>query len=103
VTDVVQQGVKVVAKQSQQAQAEGGQSSQTPNAGPNQYGDQSIVNSSTESTNQRGKAGQGQGQEGAQQGNQKNGNQGAEQKGGDQKAKEKQRKELKKQQSGSSH
>jgi multidrug efflux pump subunit AcrA (membrane-fusion protein) len=103
VTDAVQQGVKVVAKQSQQPPAEGGQSTQIPNAGPNQYGDQSIVNSSTESTNQRGKAGQGQGQGGAQQGNQKSGNQGSDQKGGDQKAKEKQRKELKKQQSGSSH
>jgi hypothetical protein len=56
VTDAVQQGVKVIAKQSQQAQAEGGQSDQIPNAGPNQYGDQSVVNSQSESTNQRSKS-----------------------------------------------
>jgi hypothetical protein len=96
VTDAVQQGVKVVAKQSQEAQAESGQSDQIPNAGPNQYGDQSIVNSSSQSTNQRGKPGQGQG--GGQQDKQNNSNQG-----GDQKNTEKQRKELKKQQNGSSH
>jgi multidrug efflux pump subunit AcrA (membrane-fusion protein) len=99
VTDAVQQGVKVVAKQSQEAQAEGGQSDQIPNAGPSQYGDQSIVNSPGESTNQRGKPGQGQEQgSGRRQGGEKNGNPG-----GDQKAPEKQRKESKKQQSGSSH
>ncbi len=99
VTDAVQQGVKVVAKQSQEAQAEGGQSDQIPNAGPNQYGDQSVVNSASESTTQRGKPGQG----GEQQGNQNNGNQNNRNQGADQKAIEKQRKELKKQQSGSSH
>jgi multidrug efflux pump subunit AcrA (membrane-fusion protein) len=101
VTDAVQQGVKVVAKQSQEAQAEGGQSDQIPNAGPSQYGDQSIVNSQSESTNQKSKSAQGQG--GGQQGNDKNNNQGGNQKGQDQKTKEKQRKEMKKQQSGSSH
>jgi multidrug efflux pump subunit AcrA (membrane-fusion protein) len=103
VTDAVQQGVKVVAKQSQEAQSEGGQSDRIPNAGPNQYGDQSIVNSASESTNQRGKPGQAQGQGSGQQGNQKNGKQSGDQKPQDQKTKEKQRKELKKQQSGSSH
>jgi hypothetical protein len=100
VTDAVQQGVRVVAKQSQETQAEGGQKDQIPNAGPNHYGDQSTVNSQSESTNQRGKSAQGQG--GGQQGNQKNGNQSGGQNGQNQKTKEKQRKEMKKQQSGSS-
>lgn len=101
VTDEVQQGVKVVAKQSQEAaDSGGGQSDQAPNAGPNQYGDQSIVNSAGESTNQKSQPAQGQGPQ--QNSNQQNKNQNGGQKA-DQKAKEKQRKELKKQQSGSSN
>jgi multidrug efflux pump subunit AcrA (membrane-fusion protein) len=58
VTDFVQQGVTVRTKPDQKAagQQRGGgqQTNQVPNSGPNQYGDQSIVNSATESTNQKG-------------------------------------------------
>ena len=66
VTDVVQQGVKVRPKQTQEAGEDasgkgGNQTQNAPDSGPNQYGDQSIVNSKSESTNQKGKAGQGSG------------------------------------------
>jgi hypothetical protein len=45
--------------ESQAEAAQGGtQSNQAPDSGPNQYGDQSIVNSKSESTNQKGKPGQ---------------------------------------------
>jgi multidrug efflux pump subunit AcrA (membrane-fusion protein) len=58
VTDSVQQGVRVRPRIDQSAaeQQRGGgqQTNRVPNSGPNQYGDQSIVNSSTESTNQKG-------------------------------------------------
>jgi multidrug efflux pump subunit AcrA (membrane-fusion protein) len=58
VTDFVQQGVNVRTKLDERAaeQQRGGgqQSNQVPNSGPSQYGDQSIVNSATESTNQKG-------------------------------------------------
>jgi multidrug efflux pump subunit AcrA (membrane-fusion protein) len=58
VTDFVQQGVRVRPRIDQNAaeQQRGGgqQTNQVPNSGPNQYGDQSIVNSATESTNQKG-------------------------------------------------
>jgi hypothetical protein len=63
VTDSVRDGVKVRAQQKQtegqDATGQGGaQTNSAPDSGPNQYGDQSIVNSSTESTNQKGKPGQ---------------------------------------------
>jgi multidrug efflux pump subunit AcrA (membrane-fusion protein) len=64
VTDAVQQGVKVRPEQNpQMAQdaSQAPQSSQAPDSGPDQYGDQSIVNSKSESTNQQGKSGQKQG------------------------------------------
>jgi multidrug efflux pump subunit AcrA (membrane-fusion protein) len=86
VTDDVREGVKVRTRQSQapgQDTGQGGnQTNQAPDSGPNQYGDQSIVNSKSESTNQKGKPGQksvGQ-QSGGQQ--QKSG--GADKKGGSQ-------------------
>ena len=63
VTDEVRDGIKVNPHQSEsQAQGATGQGSaqtnQAPDSGPNQYGDQSIVNSKSESTNQKGKPGQ---------------------------------------------
>jgi multidrug efflux pump subunit AcrA (membrane-fusion protein) len=63
VTDEVRDGVKVNPHQSEsQAQGApgqgGAQTNQAPDSGPNQYGDQSIVNSKSESTNQKGKPGQ---------------------------------------------
>ena len=62
VTDAVRDGVKVRSRPQQDAEQEQGttanQSDQAPGSGPNQYGDQSIVNSATESTTQRGKPGQ---------------------------------------------
>jgi multidrug efflux pump subunit AcrA (membrane-fusion protein) len=63
VTDDVRDGVKVRAQQKQtegqDSTGQGGaQTNSAPDSGPNQYGDQSIVNSSTESTNQKGKPGQ---------------------------------------------
>ncbi|SNT36504.1 RND family efflux transporter, MFP subunit [Granulicella rosea] len=66
VTDSVREGVKVrpkkSQKQEQQAIGQGGeQTNKAPDAGPNQYGDQSIVNSTSESTNQQGKPGQSKG------------------------------------------
>jgi hypothetical protein len=62
VTDNVRDGVKVRAQQKQTEGQEatgqdGAQTNSAPDSGPNQYGDQSIVNSSTESTNQKGKPG----------------------------------------------
>ena len=72
ITDAVQPGVKVRTRESQQTSSEGGaQTNQEPDSGPGQYGDQSIVNSKSESTNQTGKKGQGasgQGGGGQQQG-----------------------------------
>jgi multidrug efflux pump subunit AcrA (membrane-fusion protein) len=70
VTDTVRDGIKVnakVNKQGQQQEDGSEQTSQTPNFGPDQYGDQSIVDAQSESTNQRGKPGQkgqGKGQSG---------------------------------------
>jgi multidrug efflux pump subunit AcrA (membrane-fusion protein) len=79
VTDDVRDGVKVRAHQSQSQQQDaaggGSQTNQAPASGPNEYGDQSIVNSQGESTNQKGKPGQGK------QGQEKQG-QGGDQKGG---------------------
>lgn len=58
VTDSVQQGVtvrpRVDERAAEQQRGSGQQTNQVPNSGPNQYGDQSIVNSATESTNQKG-------------------------------------------------
>jgi multidrug efflux pump subunit AcrA (membrane-fusion protein) len=63
VTDDVRDGVKVRPHQNQSegqdATGQGGaQTKNAPDSGPNQYGDQSIVNSKTETTNQKGKPGQ---------------------------------------------
>jgi multidrug efflux pump subunit AcrA (membrane-fusion protein) len=69
VTDSVREGVQVRPRQQQQpgqdATGQGGnQATQAPDSGPNQYGNQSIVNSKTESTTQSkpGQKGQGNGQ-----------------------------------------
>jgi hypothetical protein len=66
VTDDVQPGVKVRPQKSQEQGEDtgngGAQQDKAPDSGPNQYGNQSIVNSSSESTNQKGKQGQQQGQ-----------------------------------------
>ncbi len=73
VDDTVQQGVQVRPEQKPEAGEDasgkgGAQSDKTPDTGPNQYGDQSIVNSSSESTNQKGKGGQKSGgKQGSQQ------------------------------------
>ena len=57
VTDSVQPGVKVRAQQNPQVAQDtgqgGAQTNQSPDAGPDQYGDQSIVNEKSESTNQQ--------------------------------------------------
>jgi multidrug efflux pump subunit AcrA (membrane-fusion protein) len=63
VTDAVQPGVKVRSEQDKQAAQQspgqgGAQTTKTPDFGPDQYGDQSIVDSNTESTTQKGKPGQ---------------------------------------------
>jgi multidrug efflux pump subunit AcrA (membrane-fusion protein) len=63
VTDPVQEGVKVRPKQQQEPGQDGSgqggaQTNKSPSSGPNQYGDQSIVNSKSESTNQKSKQGQ---------------------------------------------
>jgi multidrug efflux pump subunit AcrA (membrane-fusion protein) len=60
VTDEVRAGVKVRSRKSEQdASGQGdSQTNKTPNFGPSQYGDQSIVNSKSESTTQKGKPGQ---------------------------------------------
>jgi multidrug efflux pump subunit AcrA (membrane-fusion protein) len=63
VTDAVQQGVKVRPEQNPQVAQDTGQaaqSSQAPDSGPDQYGDQSIVNAETGNTGQKGKSGQKQ-------------------------------------------
>jgi multidrug efflux pump subunit AcrA (membrane-fusion protein) len=80
VTDDVREGVKVRPHLTQSAEEsvageEGSQTSQAPDSGPNQYGDQSIVNSESESTNQQSKPGQKSGQNGGQNSNSKQGNQ----------------------------
>jgi hypothetical protein len=70
VTDSVREGIKVRARQNKQegedATGQGwDQTKGSPDSGPSQYGDQSIVNSLGESANQKGKRGQGkQGQGG---------------------------------------
>jgi multidrug efflux pump subunit AcrA (membrane-fusion protein) len=81
VTDGVREGAKVRPLQTpgqdgQDNSGKGGQqTNQVPNAGPNEYGDQSIVNQQSESTNNQGKKGSGSGStSGGQQG--KSGGQG---------------------------
>ncbi len=64
VSDAVRQGVSVRPQQTSEPSEDNGragapQTSKTPNAGPNQYGDQSIVNQSSESTTSQGKKGSG--------------------------------------------
>ncbi|MGI4756702.1 MAG: efflux RND transporter periplasmic adaptor subunit [Janthinobacterium lividum] len=65
VSDGVRQGAKVRTKQDKAAGEDSGsggaQTNKVPNAGPNEYGDQSIVNQSSESTNSQGKKGSGGG------------------------------------------
>ena len=66
VTDRVRDGIKVNSQQKKQpgedAAGKGGaQNNAVPNAGPDEYGDQSIVDSKSESTNQKGKPGQPKG------------------------------------------
>jgi multidrug efflux pump subunit AcrA (membrane-fusion protein) len=73
VTDNVREGVKVRTRQNlsagQDATGQGGaQTNQAPDSGPNQYGDQSIVNSESEQTNQQSKPGQ-KGSQGGQNSN----------------------------------
>ena len=66
VTDAVQQGVKVRPQQNKQLAEDTGQaapSSKVPDSGPGQYGDQSIVNAESGTTQQKGKQG-GQQQKG---------------------------------------
>jgi multidrug efflux pump subunit AcrA (membrane-fusion protein) len=62
VTDAVQPGIKVRTQQSKEAAEDTGQaapSSQAPDSGPNQYGDESIVNADSGRTQQKGKQQQG--------------------------------------------
>ena len=63
VTDSVQPGAKVRAQQNPQVAQDtgqgGGQTNQAPDSGPDQYGDQSIVNAKAENTTQKGKQGGG--------------------------------------------
>lgn len=65
VTDGVRQGVKVRPVESTEAGEgngkSGAQNDAVPSTGPNQYGDQSIVNQKSESTNNQGKKGGGGG------------------------------------------
>ena len=73
VDDGVQQGAKIRPQQGTQPGEDNGgsggaQTSKVPNAGPNEYGDQSIVNQSSESTNNQGKKGGGGSQSGGAQG-----------------------------------
>lgn len=63
VSDGVRQGAKVrpqlQAAAGESSGAGGAQTNKVPNAGPNEYGDQSIVNQKSESTNNQGKKGSG--------------------------------------------
>ena len=64
VTDGVREGATVRALKKQTAGEEGGKRDKPqtePDSGPNQYGNQSIVNSQSESTNNQGKKGQANG------------------------------------------
>jgi hypothetical protein len=79
VTDDVREGVKVRPRQNksegEDATGQGGaQTNQAPQSGPKQYGDQSVVNSESEKTNQQGKPGQGNKQQ-QQNGQKENNNQ----------------------------
>jgi multidrug efflux pump subunit AcrA (membrane-fusion protein) len=87
VTDGVRQGAKVRPMQQASGNGEdatgkgGQQTNKVPNAGPNEYGDQSIVNQQSESTNNQGKKGSGsssgKGGGGQQQGGKQNQSQSA--------------------------
>jgi hypothetical protein len=107
VTDVVRDGVKVRTRQNQTEGEEttgqgGAQANKSPDAGPTQYGNQSIVNSKTENTNQKGKQGQDKDKEGKQ--DKQGGKSGSDDKSGgkgDQKGKE-QKEEKKADKKGSS-
>ncbi len=76
ITDAVQPGVKVRTRESQQAATSVAQTNQEPDSGLDQYSDQSLVNTRSESTNQTvkkgqssaGQGGSGQGGSGQQQG-----------------------------------
>jgi multidrug efflux pump subunit AcrA (membrane-fusion protein) len=88
VTDSVQPGVKVRTREKKEAgeensASEGAQTNRQPASSPNQYGDQAIVDSSSESTNQKGKpAANGQAEKpgGKQQGQGKDKQNGSKQK-----------------------
>ncbi|MGI4853556.1 MAG: efflux RND transporter periplasmic adaptor subunit [Janthinobacterium lividum] len=68
INDGVRQGAKVRPQQTKEAGEDSGsggaQTNKVPNAGPNEYGDQSIVNQSSESTNNQGKKGSGSASQG---------------------------------------
>ena len=68
VSDSVRQGAKVrprLQAEPGESNGKGGaQTNKVPNAGPNEYGDQSIVNQSSDSTNNQGKKGSGSGSSG---------------------------------------
>ena len=72
VTDGVQQGAKVRPQQRTEPGEDNGsggaQTNKVPNAGPDEYGDQSIVDQSSESTNNQGKKGSGSSQKGGSKG-----------------------------------
>ncbi len=81
VSDGVRQGAQVRPQQTSEPGEDNGrngppQTEKTPNAGPNEYGDQSIVNQSSESTNNQGKKGSGGSQNVGAQGKAKGGGQG---------------------------
>ena len=69
VSDGVRQGAKVrprLQAEAGESNGKGGaQTNKVPNAGPNEYGDQSIVNQSSDSTNNQGKKGSGSGSSGS--------------------------------------
>ena len=80
VGDAVRPGVKVRPQQTaaagENSGAGGAQTNKVPNAGPNEYGDQSIVNQSSESTNNQGKKGSGTSSTGGQGGGKQSGGSG---------------------------
>ncbi len=73
VSDGVREGASVRVQQTSEPGEDNGragppQTSKVPDAGPNEYGDQSIVNQSSESTTNQGKKGSGGSQQGGAQG-----------------------------------
>ena len=82
VSDGVRQGAQVRPSQTSEPGEDNGragqpQTTRVPNAGPNEYGDQSIVNQSSEGTTNQGKKGGGGSQNGGAQSTQKSGGQGS--------------------------